>query len=112
MDDPRAYTTEEARDMFLRQVAQIVKYWGDDARTPTVRGKLEGIAFSMLTALDGGSIGLPRCAIVPLPHEEDEAYLRSVGENFHPYVELPEGVPDIGGALHERIHEYFQDLGD
>lgn len=67
--------------MFLEHVLEIVQYW---AALPN-KTKLErcsGTAFSILVALDGGAAFLPHFDVVARPHPEDEAYHKSLFENF------------------------------
>lgn len=103
---PRQYTVEEVRERFLRHVWGIVDHWENESREPTVRGKLEGLAFSSMSALDGssgidlaGRATLPAFAVLPSPHPDDEAHCREHGENW-----FPSGV-DIG-PLHEHFFKY------
>lgn len=89
----RAYTYEEMRKMFLDNVAGIVKYW-ETVEFPG--GSREGgVAFSILTLLDGCG-GTPGFDLIPSPHPEDEDYCKSIGENFW----VPKNLSD--GGLHEQ----------
>jgi hypothetical protein len=90
-DEPRALTAEEMRERFLRHVRTTVEHWGGDALTPmrpserdAYRRVAEGVAFSIMVALDGGSGGLPAFDLVPSPHPDDEAFHRGEGENWWP----------------------------
>jgi len=99
MSEPREYTPEEVRTMFLDYIRGLVKYWAREDRVPDVKEKLEGLAFSILVTLDGESGGLPCFDVVPCPHESDKEYHRDNGENW-----FPSGVP-LPGALHEYLHQ-------
>lgn len=88
MTKPHAYTDEEALELFFGHIARIFRYW---AQAPNISGaegmseteaRMEGFLFSLLVMFDGGSMGMPSLAIVPCPHEEDEAFARSQGENW------------------------------
>lgn len=105
-DASRAWTEEEIRDKFLTLWAATVRYWENEARAPSIREKLEGLAFSLLVIFDGGSVALPGFVVAPAPHEDDRAFLTSQGENYYP--EAPEVECDIAGGLHELIHEYLK----
>lgn len=96
---PRAYVVEEVRTRFLDHVRGIVTYWENEARAPTTREKLEGVAFSILVALDGGSMGVPKFKVIPDPHPSDRQYHIDEGENYFP------DDCDIAGGLHEEFHE-------
>lgn len=98
---PRAFTAEEVEKQFLTTVANYVEYWAT-LPNKTDREKVEGLAFSMLVILDGGSATLPGFAVTPTPHESDKDYHIERGENY-----FPTDV-DIAGSLHEVIHRYFK----
>lgn len=105
MTEPRAYTSEEATKMFIDHVRTMVMYWnnlpGLDMATGIERtqlDRLDGLAFSILTLLDGDSMALPMCRVLVDPHPADKAYHQSEGENwFEPETELD-------GPLHELFY--------
>ena len=101
-EEPRALTANEVRDAFLMQVAHIVDYWENESRAGSVRARLEGVAFSILVALDGSAAALPGFRVSPDPHESDEAFRKERGENWYP------NDVDIAGALHEGLHDAFR----
>lgn len=96
----RELTPDEVQERFLEHVRAIVDYWEREARAPTVREKLDGLAFSILAAIDGSSV-LPRFVLAPDPHPEDRAYHEEQGEDWYP--EAPAVACDISGDLHERL---------
>jgi hypothetical protein len=69
---------------------------------------MEGLAFSILVMLDGGSAMLPGFVVAPLPDPSDKDYHIMKGENYfpenHDAAEKIKG--DIAGALHERMDYY------
>ena len=93
----RAYTKEEVRDQFLNHVRGLIDYWS--ARPDSTKECVEGVAFSILAALDGGS-GLPAFYVVASPHPSDRDFNKSLGENYYPSASL---MNDIAGDLHERL---------
>lgn len=95
---PREYTAEETRDKFLKHVHALVDYWENESRAPTSRAKLSGLAFSIMSALDGGTLGLPGFIVVTNPCDSDKEYHRDNGENW-----FPAGA-DLG-VLHEFYHQ-------
>ena len=105
-DEPRERTIEEVREEFLRRVWAYVRYWENESRAVATRGQLEGLAFSMLVLLDGGSGFFPGCLLVPNPHPEDKEYNRENGENWYPQPPQDVEMCDIGGALHESLRHY------
>lgn len=99
---PREYTTDEVRKQFLELVWTYIGYWG---RLPgkTPRERLEGLAFSMLVILDGGS-ALPGFIVVPCPHPDDKEFHKDEDENWFPEnYESPVNC-NIAGSLHELFH--------
>lgn len=105
----RELTLEEVEDRFLQQVAATVRYWENENRAPSVREKLEGLAFSLLVILDGGAGFHPSCLVIPSPHPDDKQFAISQGENWYPQV--AEDIPgDIAGGLHNKIGAYLRKL--
>ena len=98
MSGPRAYTSEEATEMFLNHVRALVEYWDGPISSQTTKDRLSGLAFSILTLLDGDSMAMPGCSVAVQPHEDDKAYHQANGENwFEPGTEL-------GWQLHEKFY--------
>ena len=104
----REWTTEEIRDKFLKQVEHIVKYW-DELPGKTTTERLEGSAFTIMSLLDGCSMGSPGFIVAPMAHEDDEEYLKTLGENYYPYNDQENIKGDIGGGLHELIFKNRSD---
>lgn len=100
MSKPRQYTTDEVREKLLSYVRGLVDYW-DKTDRPR-KESLSGLAFSILSTLDGGSVEVPGFVVAPSPHESDEEYHRQRGENWYPRVESEH---DIAGCLHELFYK-------
>lgn len=83
--------------MVLDHIAAMVRYWLNESRTPSAAEKLDGLAFSFLTMIDGDSGFMPAFDLIPGPHEDDQEDSRSEGENW-----WPEGVNISDGSLHEQ----------
>lgn len=94
-DEPRAYTPEEVRDRLLDHICLAIDCW--DKQQPDKRGAMEGLAFSILTALDGATTHLPAFLVTPMAHPADTEYHKAEGENWY-----PEDRPDLG-----MLHEHF-----
>lgn len=108
MHKAKPITVEEARYLFMKHVADCVNYWDKESRTPDTREKLEGLAFSILTMLDGCSMGLPGYEVRPLSKNPDDTQY-AIENGFDYY---PEESYDIIGdkvALHEIFHQYMRD---
>lgn len=102
---PRAYTEEEVRAMFLEHIWDLVRYWERTAPPQSTADRLAGLAFSILSMLDGSSTELPAFRVVCNPHPSDEAFCKEQGENW-----FPAGV-DIGSfSLHENFHRYKPEI--
>jgi hypothetical protein len=102
--EPREYTTEEVRALFLRHIRVMVDYWCNESSKPFPREKLEGLAHSILVMLDGYSAGLPAFIVAPLPAPDDKEDSKENGENWFPENddELVKLVKcDIAGCLHD-----------
>ena len=95
---PHQLTDEEVRTKLLVHIWDMIAYWKDPGRTTN---PVEGIAFSILAALDGDSPELPGFQIIPHPHPSDREYLKGEGENWFP--ESKDYEHDIG-PLHEFFH--------
>ena len=84
-------SAEEARVVFVQHVAGVVEYWENEKGSLSNRERLEGVAFSILTALDGGRLMMPPFAVRPIPDEK---------EGFDCFGTVwPD--KDLGGGLHD-----------
>lgn len=92
----KMYSEQETRDLFLEYVRDFVDYWDKEKVSRTEA--LNGLAFSILTALDGECIDLPGFHVSPICPEEDKKFFESKGEKY-----FDENV-DIAGCLHEHFH--------
>jgi hypothetical protein len=93
-DAPRAYTEHEVRDLILDAIRTTAAYWAslpdvDSMGQPlTIQGRCNGVAFSILTMLDGCT-DLPAMTLTMCPASEDAEFLRGEGENwFQPGMEI------------------------
>jgi hypothetical protein len=107
----RAYTPDEVQEKFLRQVWRYISYWERESRAETSQAKMEGLAHSILSMIDGSNIGLPAWILAPLPHADDKAYNQANGEKYFPINKRskktgnPVGVKsDIGGNLAYQLY--------
>jgi hypothetical protein len=82
----------------------MVRYWAtlpdvDNAtgRQMTVSDRCDGVAFSILTMLDGSSSNLPGFALRPTPHPDDKAFNIAEGENWF----------DPGCEIVDALHEHY-----
>lgn len=105
------YTNAEIKAKYLRHIAHMCRYWEHESRAPTNREKLEGLAFSILSMLDGCTI-LPGVTMIARGTEEDMEFHQENGSRWYPVVgeELMDTPHDFGGALHEQINQYFEEM--
>lgn len=99
---PRQMTDDEVRAAFLRHVWTMIDYWAADRRTPDTRDKLAGLAFSILTAIDGFSMALPAFTLAPDPHPDDAAFHAANGVDWYPPG--PDVEHNIAGGLHDAFY--------
>jgi hypothetical protein len=92
----------EVREEFLNHVRRLVEYW-NGIEKDTTKEKLEGLAFSILTTLDGESATLPSFIVAPLPHEDDKEYHIDNDEDYYPENHNANVKCDISGCLHEMF---------
>lgn len=107
-EKPRQYTVEEQRKMFLDHLRGLIHYCEHESRSETSKEKLELLAFSFLTMIDGVSCGMPGFDLVPRTHESDPEDHRDHGENWWPsnaHLDDIEGYEPINGAVH--LHDLF-----
>lgn len=95
----REYTADEVRRQFIQHIRVMIDYW--DKTNNSTRDKLEGVAFSILVALDGSAAALPSFIVAPLPHPDDKQYHISNGENYYPQNDESSVNCNISGSLHE-----------
>ena len=98
---PREYKRQEILEKFIDHVWGIIKYWDGIPKMSTTE-RLEGVAFSILTTLDGCAGDQPGFIVAPDPHPEDKEFLQSEGENWYPEIDI-EIPSDIGSWLHNTF---------
>lgn len=103
----RPYTQEEIMRQFLDYFSAMVDFWAD-VKGKNDKEKLSGLAFSILSMLDGCAGDLPAFEVIPTPHPEDKEYLKSQGENWYPDVESGDEAVTVHGdhMLHELWHRF------
>lgn len=95
-----ATSEEDLRDAFLRVLAGYAHYWATlPDKTPLER--CNGLAFSILVMIDGGSMSLPAFDLIARPHPDDIFYHQVEGSDW-----IEEGTVISDGGLHEVWHRY------
>ena len=91
----------EVREEFVHHVKNLVDYWD---KCETTQDRLGGLAFSILSTIDGCSMAIPGFILAPLPHPEDKQYHLECGDKYC-YAENHNSnvVCDIAGSLHDTF---------
>lgn len=97
----REYTKEKVTENFLQNIKGLCRYWSEMEAQTDIE-KLEGLAFSILSCIDGCSGAMPAFILAPLPHEDDKKYSEMEADGFY-YPQNHESKVncDIAGGLHE-----------
>ncbi len=111
----RQMTDNECRDALLKHIWDLTQYWGSTneaviAQPKTTKERLEGLAFSILSVLDGCAMPVPGFVVAPSPHKDDKEYRRNKCEDWWPDSTGLE-PHDIGGSLHEHYHNVGRKMG-
>lgn len=94
----REKTEQEVREEFLSQIRVTARYWAR-LKGKTDMEKCEGVAFSILSIIDGSSC-LPAFDLLVAPHESDKQYHIDNDEDYYKDKML---INDC--MLHEMFHE-------
>lgn len=94
--DPRVLTIDEVRERLCMRIHHLVTYWHFLPQA-SMRERLDGLAWSILSTLDGEALDMPGFIMQPRSCPEDEAFYRERGDCWY-----PSGI-DIAGALHEQF---------
>lgn len=98
--ESREYTEEEIKEHFLNHVRMLVNYWDKDVPVQSQSERLSGLAFSILSAIDGYSGALPAFILAPSPHKDDKKFSIDCAENYYPQNHKSNIKCDIAGSLH------------
>lgn len=101
---PKEKKMEEVREDFLNHVRDMVDYW-HDVPNKTEKEKLNGLAFSIMAALDGCSVDIPGFIVAPLPHETNKQYHMDNEEDYYPENHNSEVNCNIAGELHDHYYK-------
>ena len=78
----RVKTEEEVKKELLDHIKMIANYW---AKLPdkSAEERCDGVAFSILTMIDGCSGEMPGFDLLVSPHEDDKQYHVDNGDNYY-----------------------------
>src|SRR5687768_15258719 len=103
--ESREFTEDEVRAQLLTHIAGMVKYWASETmvENQTTEQRLDGLAFSILAALDGTSMNIPKFIVAPDPHPDDRQFHIDEGTNYFPENhQLADQIKcDLACSLHE-----------
>lgn len=107
--EPHELTVEEVRGLLLAHIENLVKYW-DTVKDISLsqKARLQGLAGSILTTLDGCSVDLPAFIVAPFPHESDKEFRKENGENWYPENHQSKINADIAGCLHAHFFRHHK----
>ena len=79
----REYTKEEVKEQFLNHVRMLIEYWDKESAKETQTERLEGLAFSILSAIDGESASLPQFVLAPLVYYPENPIECNISGDLH-----------------------------
>lgn len=99
MSKSRPKTVPEMRKEFIDYCHDMIAYWltqTGDGRDE--KGRMEGLVFSIMVALDGNTTALPGFKVIPHPHPDDQQFDIDNGDNWWHDA-------DIAGQLHYHFYD-------
>jgi len=101
----REYNENEFREKFINKILGAIDYWStvEGIGNKHTKDRLEGLAFSILSIMDGSS-DLPQFVVAPNPHMDDKEYHKDIDENWYAENHQNEINCDIGGTLHDMFY--------
>lgn len=95
----KAITSEELQQRLLYHFRSLAKYWAKQ-HPDSAEDACNGMAFSVLTFLDGCTGDMPSVELIARPHPDDKQYHIDNGEDW-----IEDGtVINTGGYLHELYY--------
>lgn len=75
-------TAKEVRQEFLEHLRLVQREWST-LPDKSVEDRLDGLAFSFLSLLDGACVDFPAVDLVLRPHPDDESYFKEQGDDWY-----------------------------
>ena len=98
---PRALTDEELRDKLLDHFRSIARHWStvkiEDEQQGSLQSRIDGAIFSVLSTLDGCTLGIPPFDLVAQPSVDDKQYC----------VDNDEDWIEPGTKISTMLHEFW-----
>ena len=95
---PISWTQEELTERFIQQLREIAEYWATEERVASRKDACDGVVFTILSMLDGCSVGMPAFSISVQPHPDDKKTCIDAGVNYY------EPGMVLSPWLHERYY--------
>jgi hypothetical protein len=95
-------TKAQCRETLLAYLVSLVAYWETESRAESLKEKMQGLVFSILSMLDGEDGTMPAFRLSPSPHPEDKRYRQKHGASW-----WPSGL-NLSGDLHHDFSKYAQ----
>ncbi|MCP4393201.1 MAG: hypothetical protein GY804_02885 [Alphaproteobacteria bacterium] len=99
---PNKISKEDVREVFLDHLRHLVDYWDKEHQTPITRDKLSGMAFSILSFIDG-CCDLPQ---IDLVYNPDPEYKQDCIDEGLDYIERGTVIND-DCMLHELFYKTY-----
>lgn len=115
MGKPREYTVEECREQFLQYIRELVRDRATSEIPKDVRARFKnpedeilyrcrGVAFHILTLLDGCACDMPYYRVVVDGSDENEiAWSRENGKNWWPEADISSAVELHQEFAHKEV---------
>ena len=106
--EPREYTPQECREMFMSSLSGLVDAGIEDVEVhkKSTKDALISTVFGVLTILEGAT-RLPALSVKTRPCQEDREFLKSQGRNW-----WPEGVDILRGEDHHQFINKIRGITD
>jgi len=99
----RERTTDEIKEDLLEYIVALINEWTTFPNR-TIEERLTGLAYSILSTLDGESLSFPKFIVAPDPNREDKQYHINRNKDYYPENFDSNVKCDISGSLHENLH--------
>ncbi len=96
-------TEEEVREAFLNHVRMLVDYFEKETSKETLRERLDGLAYSILSTIDGENSQLPSFILAPMPHKDSKQYYINHEDDYYPENHNSNVRCNISGSLHDNF---------
>lgn len=108
------YTESECKELFLQHCRAHIRYWQDLHKNQgkNAEDAIEGVVHTVLSTIDGCSMGIPGFLMIPYTQRDDHDYMIAQGERPWPVTDeiAVANLVDIGGDLHQYLNQENQKI--